>query len=86
MLGASFDGETAQASFAQKFSFPFRLLCDTDKQLAVAYGAAASANDRTPRRITYVIGPDGTIEQAIETKDPAGQAESILKSIDGGKS
>ena len=83
MLGASFDSEPDNAAFAQKFSFPFRLLCDTDKRLAIAYGAAQSTKDQYPRRLTFVIGPDGTIEQAIETKDPAGQAESILKSVGG---
>ena len=35
--------------------------------------------DRYARRLTYVIGPDGKIEQAIDTKDPAGQAAELLK-------
>ena len=37
-----------------------------------------------PRRITYVIGGDGRIEQAIETKDPAGQAKQVLGTLCGG--
>lgn len=78
MLGASFDSVPDQASFAAKFSFPFRLLADTDKSLALAYKAASSGSDAWPRRITYLIGPDGRIEQAIETKDPAGQAAAVL--------
>jgi len=78
VLGASFDSPTDNSAFASKFSFPFQLLCDTDKKLAIAYGAAASTKDAYPRRITYVIGPTGVIEQAIDTKDPAGQAAAIL--------
>ena len=78
MLGASFDTAPDNSAFASKFSFPFRLLCDTDKKLAIAYGAAASDKDGYPRRLTYVIGTNGAIEQAIDTKDPAGQAAAIL--------
>jgi len=78
VLGASFDAVPDQAAFAAKFSFPFRLLADVDKRAAIAYKAAASPADAWPRRITYLIGPDGRIEQAIETKDPAGQAAATL--------
>ena len=81
MLGASFDSPKDNSAFASKFSFPFKLLCDTDKKLAIAYGAAASDKDAYPRRITYVIGPTGVIEQAIDTKDPAGQAAAILEIV-----
>ena len=28
---------------------------------------------------TFVVGPDGKIEQAIDTKDPAGQADALLR-------
>lgn len=33
------------------------------------------------RRYTYVIGPEGTIEQAIDTKSPGDQAATLLKSF-----
>ena len=78
VLGASFDAVPDQAAFAAKFSFPFRLLSDVDKRVALAYKAAASTADAWPRRLTYVIGTDGRIEQAIETKDPAGQSAAVL--------
>ncbi len=81
MLGASFDPPAANAAFARKFGFPFRLLSDTDRKLAVAYGAAASDKDAYARRLTYVIGRDGTIEHAIDTKDPAGQADALLTAL-----
>ncbi len=81
MLGASFDSVPDQAAFAAKFSFPFRLLADTDKRVALAYKAAASPSDAWPRRITYLIGANGHIEQAIETKDPAGQAAAVLELV-----
>lgn len=81
MLGASFDSLPDQAAFAAKFSFPFLLLSDATKRLAQDYKAAASPADAWPRRVTYLIGADGRIEQAIETKDPAGQAAAVLELV-----
>lgn len=68
-------------AFAEKFRFPFRLLSDPDRKVGLAYRAAASADERYAKRFTYVIGPDGRIEQAIDTKDPGGQAASLLGSL-----
>jgi peroxiredoxin len=47
----------------------------------MAYGAAEDASARSAKRLTFVIGPDQKIEQAIETKDPAGQADALLKTM-----
>ena len=56
-------------------------MCDTDRKIGMAYGAADSPKDRYAKRFTYVIGPDGKIEQAIDTKDPAGQAAALLPTV-----
>lgn len=81
ILGISFDTPAANRAFAEKFSFPFPLLSDTTRQVGLAYRACDSASARTARRYTYVIGPDGRIEQAIDTRDPAGQAEALLRAL-----
>lgn len=49
--------------------------------MALAYGAAESAQDQYPRRHTYVIGPDGRVERAIATADPAAQAADLLTGL-----
>ena len=49
--------------------------------MALAYGACETATDAYARRLTYVIGPDGRVEQAIETKDPGGQATALLETL-----
>jgi hypothetical protein len=46
--------------------------------VGLAYRACDGATDPYARRYTYVIGPDGRIEQAIDTKDPGGQAAALL--------
>jgi peroxiredoxin len=49
--------------------------------MGLAFRACDSAVDPYPNRITYVIGPDGTIEQAISTTDVDGQAAAIAASL-----
>jgi peroxiredoxin Q/BCP len=78
VLGVSFDAPERNRAFAEKFSFPFRLLSDTSRDVALAYGAARSRRDRFPARYTYVIGPDGRIVEALDTKDPGAQAAELL--------
>ena len=81
VLGISFDTPAQNLAFAEKFGFPFRLLSDSTRSVALAYGAAESARDAYPRRLTFVIGPDGRLERAIETADPAAQAAELLQSL-----
>ncbi len=81
MLGVSFDPVEANRAFAEKHGFPYRLLSDPDRALGLAYRACAGAEAPFARRITYVIGPDGRVEEAIETKDPGGQADAILAQL-----
>lgn len=78
MFGVSFDTLEENADFARKFDFPFRLLCDTRRELGLAYRVCEGPKDLYAKRHTYVIGADGRIEQAIDTKDPAGQAAALL--------
>jgi peroxiredoxin Q/BCP len=81
ILGISFDTVQENRAFAEKFGFPFRLLSDPDRKVGLAYKACDSAQDRYAKRYTYVIGPDGKIEQSIDTKDPGGQAAALLATI-----
>lgn len=81
MLGISFDGVEENRAFAERFAFPFALLSDPDRKVGLAYKACERADDAYARRLTYVIGPDGRIERAIETKDPGGQAAELLASL-----
>src|SRR5215469_15232863 len=48
LLGASFDSIEENAAFAQKLGLAFPLLCDTDRVLALAYGACQDAKARYP--------------------------------------
>jgi thioredoxin-dependent peroxiredoxin len=69
VLGVSFDSVEANERFATKFSFPYPLLCDTDRSIGIAYGAASNASDEYARRIAYVIDEKGKIAEAHEKVD-----------------
>jgi thioredoxin-dependent peroxiredoxin len=45
------------------------LLCDTDRKIGLAYGAASSAGDEYARRIAYLIDQNGRIAEAHEKVD-----------------
>ena len=79
--GISFDTPEENAAFARKFEYAFPLLCDVDRRIGLAYGAADSAGTPFPKRITYVIGPDGRILQAHLKVDPKSHPKAILDSL-----
>ena len=81
MLGISFDTPAENKAFAEKFGYTFPLLSDVDRKVGLAYGACKTAKDRYASRLTFVISPEGKLEQAIETKDPAGQAAALLGTL-----
>ena len=49
----------------------------------MAYGAAADASAKYPRRISYLIGADGRIERAVDVGgDIVGHIEDLLKTAE----
>jgi peroxiredoxin Q/BCP len=83
VLGASFDDQDANARFAKKFSFPFPLLCDTERTLGIAYGACDSPDAKAPARISYLIGPDGRIRAAYSKVSPPTHPAEVLQELEG---
>jgi thioredoxin-dependent peroxiredoxin len=78
VLGVSFDTVQENAAFAAKFGFPFRLLCDTERAIGMAYGACDDPKDRSARRISYVIGADGTVTHAFPKVDARKHPAEVL--------
>jgi thioredoxin-dependent peroxiredoxin len=85
ILGVSFDEPAKNAAFVQKFSFNFPLLSDTDRRLGLAYGACDAPDAPRARRVSYLIGPDGRVEQAygFEAKmDAAAHPAAVLADLE----
>jgi len=81
ICGVSFDTVDDNRAFRKKFDYPFLLLCDTDKQLSIAYGAAADDLAKNPKRITVVISADGKVSLVYATVKPAEHPQEVLAAI-----
>jgi peroxiredoxin Q/BCP len=81
VLGISFDTVEANAAFARKFDFGFPLLCDTTREVGLAYGACDSAEASTARRISYLIGPDGIVQKAYPKVSAATHPDEIMRDL-----
>jgi thioredoxin-dependent peroxiredoxin len=81
VLGASFDPVSENDAFANKFSFPFKLLSDTKRELGMKYGAAETPTDGYAKRIAYLIGPDGKIRHVWPKVDVKAFTEEVLAAL-----
>ena len=78
IVGVSFDAPEANAAFVEAEKFPFRLLSDRERTLALAVGAADTADASVARRISYLVGPDGRVRQVYGSVAPASHAADVL--------
>ena len=81
MLGVSFDTVADSYAFKEKFQFNFPLLCDTDRKVGIAYGAADDVQARSAKRISYLIGRDGRIKKAWDKVDAAAHPAQVLAEL-----
>lgn len=81
ILGVSFDSVVENAAFAKKFSFPFLLLCDTDRAIGLAYGACDDAKAGYARRISYLIDESGKIQKAYDSVSPRSHPAEVLADL-----
>ena len=82
VLGVSFDSVADNAAFAQKYDFPFPLLCDTSRALGLAYGACDHAQAGYARRISYLIDENATILKAYDAVSPRSHPAEVLADVE----
>ena len=80
VYGVSPQTSARHESFRQHHRLPFPLLADTGKKVARAYGALGFLG-LTVRRISYLIGADGTIEDAVRADFRLGQHEGFVRRV-----
>ncbi len=86
MLGVSPDPVKKVAKFDQKYGLGFPLLADEDHAVAEAYGVwvEKSMYGRTymgNERTTFVIGPDGKINDVFRKVKPAEHDDLVLGAL-----
>lgn len=81
IVGISFDSPEDNAAFRAAHQFPFDLLSDEDQTIGRDYDVRRSSDDPFvdyPKRISYLIDPDGLIAKSYEVDDPAGHGAEVL--------
>lgn len=84
LLGVSADSQKAQGKFRDKFSFPFPLIADEDKEVIAAFGVWGPKKFMGKtydgiHRTTFVISESGVIEDVISDVKTKAHAAQILK-------
>jgi thioredoxin-dependent peroxiredoxin len=83
VLGISFNDVEENAAFAEKYKFPFPLLCDTDRSVGIAYGACADNKARYASRISVLIDEDGKIARVYDQVNPRDHPAQVLADVLG---
>ena len=81
VVGVSFDDPKDNAEFIAKNKFPFPLLSDSKRTLAVEVGAADSPSRLWARRISYLVEPDGKVLKVYPDVTPSKHASEVLADI-----
>ncbi|MFN0206475.1 MAG: peroxiredoxin [Planctomycetota bacterium] len=85
VLGVSFDDATENSKFVTDQKFNFALLCDTTKEMGLAYGAWSEGKPAYPARISYIIGKDGKIENIYLKVNVTKHAGEIVEWLEKNK-
>ncbi len=86
IFGMSTDSEKSHKKFEEKFTLPFTLLADTEKEVVHAYGVWKPKKFMGREflgtlRSSFLINPEGKIERIYEKVTPAIHAEEVLADL-----
>jgi thioredoxin-dependent peroxiredoxin len=80
VLGVSPQGESSHRAFRDRHGLNFPLLADPERTVIKAYRAAGLLG--LTKRVTYVIGPDGTILDVVHPPDPKRHSREALRVLE----
>lgn len=86
VLGVSILDEASKAKFADKYDLTFPLLADADHAIAEKYGVWQEKSNYGKKymgiaRTTYLIGPDGKVQQRWDKVKVNGHADEVLAAL-----
>ena len=87
VLGVSNDDEASHQKFISKFSLPFDLLADTEKEIVSAYGVYGEKNMYGKKymginRTTFLIDEEGKIKKIFKKVNVDEHADEVLKAFE----
>lgn len=81
LLGITFSPSEDLKRWREEVGLKTELLCDTDRSVAVAYGAADSKDQERPKRISVLVGPDGKVVKTYGTPDAEAHPGEVLADL-----
>ncbi|MEE4185521.1 MAG: peroxiredoxin [Gammaproteobacteria bacterium] len=82
VLGVSLDDVDSHAEFAEKYSLPFSILADSDKQAAEAYGVIMKIGPmKLAKRESFLIDPNGVVVKHYSSVNPNTHTEEVLADL-----
>ncbi len=86
VLGVSTDDEKSHQKFITKYSLPFSLISDTERNIVETYGVWVEKNMYGKKymgiaRKTFVIGKDGVIKKIISKVDTKNSSQQIIDAL-----
>lgn len=83
VIGVSTDDEKSHKKFETKYSLPFPLIADSDKQIVEKYGVWVEKNMYGKKymgtaRTTFIIDENGVIKNIIEKVDTKNSSQQVL--------
>jgi peroxiredoxin Q/BCP len=82
IVGVSVDAVESHKEFGAKQGLTFKLLADTDKNVAEQYGSLRSLLGlKFARRNTFLIDPNGIIAQVWTDVDPSNHSAQVLAAL-----
>ena len=83
ILGISLDDVDSHKEFAEKYSLPFSILADTQKEVATQYGVYTKIGTfEMAKRESFLIGPDGQIVKHYSKVNPETHSEEVLADLE----
>jgi len=84
VLGVSIDSEKSHKKFEEKYSLPFTLLADVNKEIVEKYGVWGEKkfmgkSHMGTHRVTFLINEEGKIDHVIEKVDTKNHADQIAE-------
>jgi thioredoxin-dependent peroxiredoxin len=79
----SFNSREENAAFARKNDFAFPILSDTNRAVAVAYGACDDVRARYAERVSFLIDEQGAVARIYDRVDPRDHPARVLADLLG---
>lgn len=81
VLGVSADNAQSHQKFISKFNLNFPLLIDPNGKIADEYGARMEKRPTMDRRVSFLIGKDGTIKHVTDNPSAEVHLKEMKKAV-----